>query len=528
MTTNPVALIILDGWGVCSSSIGNAISLANLKYWDYLLKNYPTFLLQASGEAVGLPYGEVGNSEVGHLTIGSGQIVLQSLNRINKSILDASFFRNEVLIKTINHVQKHNSALHLIGLLGTGGVHSYQAHLEALVKMASEYGLTKVYLHLFLDGRDTAKDKGIVFLQSLQKTLENFKCGEIASLAGRFYGMDRNNNWDRIKLSYDAIVSGQTKESFDDPLLAIRTSYAHNIFDEEFKPVVIQKDNHPVGIVNDNDAIIFFNFRADRARQLTQALVKDEFTEFIRSKKINNLFMTTFTKYQPGLTENIAFDRPEIRDTLASVISKANLEQLHLAETEKYAHVTFFFNGLHEDKFLNEKRILIPSPNVETYDLQPEMSAPLITERLLGAVNNRQFDFYVVNYANPDMVGHTGNLQAAIQAVKTVDSSLAQVIPRILEQNGTVLLTADHGNVEEIVNLKTGEIDKEHSNFPVPFLIINKSLNGRGQNLNNQTLYRQDISGVLSDIAPTVLSFLKLKPSDQMKGINLAGKFFSI
>jgi 2,3-bisphosphoglycerate-independent phosphoglycerate mutase len=526
MTTNPVALIILDGWGVCSSSIGNAISLANLKYWDYLLKNYPTFLLQASGEAVGLPYGEVGNSEVGHLTIGSGQTVLQSLNRINKAILGGSFFENEILIKSINHAKKNNSALHLIGLLGTGGVHAYQAHLEALVKMAAEYKLKKVYLHLFLDGRDTSRDKGATFLQDLQKTLKGFKCGEIASIAGRFYGMDRNNNWDRIKLSYDAIVNGKAEESFEDPLLAVRDSYAHNIFDEEFKPIVIKKEGKPIGEIQDNDAIIFFNFRADRARQLTKALTIEGFKEFSGIKKINNLSMTTFTKYQSELKADVAFGRPEINETLASVISKANLSQLHLAETEKYAHVTFFFNGLKEDKFLKEERILIPSPNVETYDLQPEMSAPQITEQLIGAVDSKKFDFYVVNYANPDMVGHTGNLQASIKAVKAVDTDLSKVIPSILKQGGTVLLTADHGNAEEIVNLKTGEIDKEHSSFPVPFLVINNALKNKTQPLSNDILHQQQISGVLSDIAPTALAFLKLRPDDEMKGINLAGKLF--
>jgi len=526
MTTNPVALIVLDGWGVCSSSIGNAISLANLKYWDYLLKNYPSFLLQASGEAVGLPYGEVGNSEVGHLTIGSGQIILQSLNRINKAILDGNFFKNKALIESIEYAQKNNSALHLIGLLGTGGVHAYQAHLEALVKLAAEYKSKKVYLHLFLDGRDTARDKGVIFLHNLQETLKNFKCGQIASLSGRFYGMDRNDNWDRIKLNYDAIVNGKAEENFEDPLLAVRNSYAHNIFDEEFKPVVIVKDGKPVGEINDNDAVIFFNFRADRARQLTNALVREDFTEFSRLKNMPNLLMTTFTEYQADLPVQIAFKRPEIHETLASVISKANLNQLHLAETEKYAHVTFFFNGLKEDKFLNEERILIPSPNVETYDLQPEMSAPLITKNLIDAVNEKKFDFYIVNYANPDMVGHTGNLQASIQAVKEVDNDLSKVIPSILKQNGTVLITADHGNAEEIVNLKTGEIDKEHSNFPVPFIIVNNALKNKTQPINNDILHQRQISGVLSDIAPTVLSFLKLRPSEHMKGINLTGRLF--
>ena len=521
MTINPVALIILDGWGICQPSIGNAISLAKLDYWDSLLENYPSFLLQASGEAVGLPYGEMGNSEVGHLTIGSGQIILQSLNRINKAILDGSFFKNEALIKAIKHVKNNNSTLHLIGLLGTGGVHSYQAHLEALVKLASEYKLRKVYLHLFLDGRDTSKNQGVVFLKNLQKALENFKCGKIASLAGRFYGMDRNNNWDRIKLSYDAIVNGISREIFEDPVLAVQNSYAHNIFDEEFKPIVIERDNKPIATINDNDAVIFFNFRADRARQLTHALVEDNFTEFNRRKNLNNLFMVTFTEYQKGLPVEIAFKRPGINETLSEIISKANLSQLHIAETEKYAHVTFFFNGLREEKLSGEERILIPSPNVETYDLKPEMSAPEITDELIKAIDSKKFDFYVVNFANPDMVGHTGNLNAAIKAVTEVSQDLSKIVPLILKYKGTAIITADHGNVEEIINLKTGEIDKEHSNFPVPFIIANNRFKNKVKPLDSEILYKQEISGVLSDIAPTILSFLKLRPSEYMKGINL-------
>ena len=522
MTTNPVALIILDGWGVSEPSIGNAVTLAKIDYWDYLLKNYPSFLLQASGAAVGLPYGEMGNSEVGHLTIGSGQIILQSLNRINKSILDNSFFSNPALIKAIKHVQNNNSALHLMGLLGTGGVHSYQAHLEGLIKIASEYKLKKVYLHLFLDGRDTSKNKGIEFIKEIQKTLQEFNCGQIASLSGRFYAMDRNNNWDRIKLVYDAMVHGQTKEKFSDSILAIQDSYAHNIFDEEFRPIIIEKDQKPIATISDNDALIFFNFRADRARQMTRALILDDFESFDRRDKIKNLLMVAFTEYEKNLPIEIAFKRPDVNQTLAEVVSQAGLKQLHIAETEKYAHVTFFFNGLKEEKFVGEERILIPSPHVRTYDQQPEMSAPEVTKNLIRAINTKQFDFYVLNFANPDMVGHTGNLSASIKALETVDKSLAEIIPLILKQNGTVLLTADHGNVEEIIDLKTGEIDKEHSSFPVPFIILNNSLQNKMGPASNQNLYQKKIAGVLSDIAPTVLYFLKLQPSEYMKGINLA------
>lgn len=522
MTTNPVALIILDGWGVSEPSIGNAITLAKVDYWDYLLKNYPGFLLQASGEAVGLPYGEMGNSEVGHLTIGSGQIILQSLNRINKSILDNSFFDNQALIEAIKHVQNNNSALHLMGLLGTGGVHSYQAHLEGLVKLASEYKLKKVYLHLFLDGRDTSKNKGLEFMKEIQKTLQEFNCGQIASLSGRFYAMDRNNNWSRIKLVYDAMVHGKTKEKFSDPILAIQDSYAHNIFDEEFSPIIIEKDQKSIATISDNDAIIFFNFRADRARQITKALILDNFEGFDRGNKIKNLFMVAFTEYEKNLPVEIAFKRPDVNQTLAEVVSQAGLKQLHIAETEKYAHVSFFFNGLKEEKLAGEERILIPSPNVETYDQKPEMSASEVTENLIQAINSNKFDFYVLNFANPDMVGHTGNLSAGIKAIEEVNQDLAKIVPLILKQNGTILITADHGNIEKIVDLKTGEINKEHSNFPVPLIIVNNSLQNKMSPVNNQNLYQRKISGVLSDIAPTALYFLKLQPSEYMKGINLA------
>lgn len=521
MTTKPVALIILDGWGVYRPSIGNAITLADVSYWRELVKSYPNFLLQASGEAVGLPYGEMGNSEVGHLTIGSGQIVLQSLNRINKKILDGEFFENKSILKAIDHVKDNKSALHFLGLLGTGGVHSYEAHLESLIKLACDKEVDKIYLHLFLDGRDTAKNKGIDFLRGLQKTLNIYGCGKIATLSGRFYGMDRNNNWERIKLSYDAIFHGSSKESFDDPILAVQSSYAKNIYDEEFKPVVIKENGNPVAQISDNDAIIFFNFRADRARQMTRAIVLDDFKEFDRGKRPDNIFMVTFTEYESGLPVEIAFKRQDIDGTLSEIVSSNGLKQLHIAETEKYAHVTFFFNGLKEEKLENEERILIPSPSVDSYDQKPEMSANEICKSLKENLSQDNFDFYVVNFANPDMVGHTGNLNASVKAVESVDNCLSQIVPIILEKDGTAIITADHGNVEEVVDLKNGEINKEHSNFPVPFLIVNNKFKGKNNGISLENMYKMQISGVLSDVAPTVLSFLDIKPGIEMKGINL-------
>ncbi len=527
MTTNPVALIILDGWGVSEPSIGNAITLAKPKYWDFLLKNYPSFLLQASGEASGLPYGEVGNSEVGHLTLGSGQIVPQSLNRINKEILNGNFFKNEVLLKVIENAKNNNSALHLIGLLGTGGVHSHQAHLESLLKLACENKLEKVFIHLFLDGRDTAKDKGVVFTKNLLRTIEIYGCGKIATISGRFYGMDRNNNWDRIKLSYDAIVHGIAKDKDEDPALAIQASYAKNIFDEEFHPLVIIKDGEPIAKVCDGDSVIFFNFRADRARQILNAFTQEDFKEFDRGEKLKNLSVVTFTEYQKGLPVEVAFRRPDINGTLSELIDNAGLSQLHIAETEKYAHVTFFFNGLKEEKYQNEERILIPSPDVETYDLLPEMSAELIKNVLIEKVNQDKFNFYVVNFANADMVGHTGNLDASIKAIEALDKNLSEIIPAFLKKNGTVILTADHGNAEEVVNLKTGEIDKEHSSYPVPCVIVSDKFKNKTKEISNEDFCQKDINGVLSDIAPTVLGLLNIKPSKQMIGIDLIKKIIT-
>lgn len=527
MITNPVALIILDGWGVSEPSIGNAITIAKPKYWDYLLRNYPSFLLQASGEASGLPYGEVGNSEVGHLTIGSGQIVLQSLNRINKEILNGNFFKNEILLNAINHTKEKNSSLHLIGLLGTGGVHSHQAHLESLIRLACENKVEKVYLHLFLDGRDTPKDKGVVFIKNLMRTMEVYNCGKIATISGRFYGMDRNNNWDRIKSSYDAIVRSVSKDRGEDPVVAIQSSYAKNIFDEEFRPFVITNNDEAIAKISDNDSVIFFNFRADRARQMLSAFIQEDFKEFDRGEKLKNLCIVTFTEYKKDLPVDIAFKRPEIANTLAQTISEAGLSQLHIAETEKYAHVTFFLNGLKEEKHEKEERILIPSPDVETYDLKPEMSAHLIKDELLSNINADKFDFYVVNFANADMVGHTGNLDASVKAVSELDNVLSELIPVLLSKDATVIITADHGNVEEVVNLKTGEIDKEHSLYPIPCIIVNEKFKNMSKEIINEEFYQKDINGVLSDIAPTVLGFLNIKPPKQMMGIDLSKKIIT-
>ncbi|NMC51814.1 2,3-bisphosphoglycerate-independent phosphoglycerate mutase [Candidatus Kuenenbacteria bacterium] len=521
MTSKPVVLIILDGWGVAAPTAGNAITNARPEYWEYLLKNYPATLLQASGEAVGLPWGKMGNSEVGHLTIGAGQIFLQSLERINREIAAGSFFENQAFLKAINHVKNNNSKLHLIGLLGDGGVHAHQGHLLALLDLASKNNLhNKTYLHLFLDGRDTAKDSGLVFVQETVETINKINCGQIASIGGRYYGMDRNNNWDRIEKAY-GVITGGTKNVSDDVIEAVKESYKKGIFDEELEPISIAQDKDNVVGVDDNDAIIFFNFRSDRARQITKAFVAEDFEGFKREKKIENLLFVGFSDYEDGLPIEVAFPKITIENTLAGAISQAGLKQLHIAETEKYAHVTFFLNGLREDPYLGEERILIPSPAVASYDEKPEMSAFLIRDQVLEKIKNEEFDFIVINFANPDMVGHTGNIKAGIEAIEVVDKCLYEIVETVVGKGGQVLITADHGNVEEMINLETRRIDKEHSNFPVPMILVKEELRGQGAQKTNSELCNMKIRGALVDIAPTILSMLGVAKPEKMIGIDL-------
>ncbi|HRY63634.1 MAG TPA: 2,3-bisphosphoglycerate-independent phosphoglycerate mutase [Patescibacteria group bacterium] len=527
MTSKPVALIILDGWGVAPPTVGNAVTSARLKYWDYLLKNYPSTLLQASGEAVGLPWGKMGNSEVGHLTLGAGQIFLQSLEKINREISTGSFFENQAFLKAVNHVKNNNSNLHLIGLLGDGGVHAHQGHLLALLDLVSKNNLhTKTYLHLFLDGRDTARDSGLEFLRETIETVNKINCAQIASLGGRYYGMDRNKNWDRIEKAYRTIT-GESEETIDNPIETLKESYRRGVFDEEFEPIAIGREGKPVVKMADNDAIIFFNFRADRARQLTQAFVADDFSGFVRNKKYNNLLFVGFSEYEKGLAMEVAFPRPEIEYPLARIISEAGMTQLHVAETEKYAHVTFFFNGLKEEPFSGEERILVPSPNVTSYDQQPEMSSSAIKDKILEGVRSEKFDFMVVNFASPDMVGHTGNLDASKLAVEAVDKCLAEITEEIVWRGGQVIITADHGNVEEIINLETKQLDKEHSNFPVPVILVKQEYLGKFPQRENNDLYNLKIRGALVDVAPTILAMLGIPKPETMIGIDLNRLFNS-
>jgi 2,3-bisphosphoglycerate-independent phosphoglycerate mutase len=519
----PVILVILDGWGVSQPFAGNAITQANTKTINTLIANYPSTTIMASGDSVGLPWGEEGNSEVGHLNLGLGRILYQDLPRINKSISDGNFYNNPVLLRALEHVKKNNSKMHFIGLISDGCVHSSVDHLYALMIFAKNANLKEYYIHAFLDGRDTSYNAGVNFIKGVERNLKKFGTGAIASISGRFYAMDRNNNWDRTAKTYSALTESIGNRS-EDAISAIEQSYKKKIYDEEFVPTVITKNGEPVSAINDNDAVIFFNYRPDRGRQLTKAFVFPEFQKFSRNKFLNNLFFATFTEYEKGLPVEIVFPPEEIKNTLGEVLSTAGLKQLRIAETEKYAHVTYFFNGGREEKSAGEDHILIPSPAVQTYDLKPEMSALEITKKLLEVIKDDKYDFILVNFANADMVGHSGNMDASIKAVETIDKCLDKIVKSVLAKDGLMIITADHGNAEIMFNMQTGQIDKEHSSNPVPFIIVSKEYVGKTfgwQNAPTADLSLVQPQGILSDVAPTVLKIFGLKKPKEMLGVSL-------
>jgi len=516
----PLVLLVLDGWGIAPSSRGNAISIARTPNMDKLMQMYPTVAVQAAGEMVGLPWAEMGNSEVGHLNIGSGKIIYQNLPLINKAISDGTFFKNERFLNAIKAVKERGGKLHIMGMVSDGGIHSSQDHLFALLEMCRDNDLKdNVFIHGFLDGRDTEKNAALGFIAKLETKMHETGVGKIASLAGRFYAMDRDNHWDRIELAYQAICNGKSRDMTDSPLKAIEVSYAKNVFDEEFYPAVITSEQgQPVATVTDNDVIFFFNFRADRARELTKAFVLPGFSKFERGAGLNGLTFVCMTEYEKNLPVKVAFEPDTVKQPVARVVADAGWNQLHIAETEKYAHVTFFFNGGGEDQYPNEDRVLIQSPRVPSYDQTPAMSVVVLADRIVQELATKKYQFVVANFANADMVGHTGNLQAAIQAVEAADTAIGKVAEAVLKMNGTLVVTADHGNAEEMVNLQTGEIIKEHSTNAVPVIMANAEL----QQMRNMfppildgDLSRLQPSGVLSDVAPTVLSLLGLPvPSD--------------
>lgn len=506
----PLALIIIDGWGYSPVREGNAIALATTPYYDELTELYPHTLLEASGSRVGLPAGVMGNSEVGHLNIGSGRVIRMDVSRVDYEIATGGFFKNEVLVAAMEGVKKRNKALHLMGLVSDGQVHSSLEHLYALLRMAKAYELTRIYIHCFLDGRDTPPSSGIDYVSMLQKKIEEIGAGKIASVVGRYYAMDRDKRWERTKRAYDLLVHGEGERNTD-PLNAIKRSYERSLTDEFMEPVVITDDNsQPIGTINEEDAVIFFNFRPDRARQLTRALAVAGFKEFPAPGRPKVHFVC-FTLYDRTFPLPIAFAPHEHQNVLAEVWAGISVRNYRLAETEKYAHVTYFFNGGVEKEYPSEHRLLVPSPKIATYDLQPEMSAFKVTDQVLRGIEDNQTDIFVVNFANPDMVGHTGKLDKTIEACQYVDTCLGWITKAIKGAGGVTIITADHGNAEQMVNPETGQPHTAHTTNPVPLHLIDEA--SRGLKLRD--------GGALEDVAPTLLGLLGITQPAEMTGRDL-------
>ena len=465
-------LMILDGFGINEKKEANAVKLANTPNIDKLMKTCPTTQIHTSGLDVGLPEGQMGNSEVGHTNIGAGRIVYQELTRITKSIEDGDFFSNPEFSKAIENCKKYNSKLHVMGLLSDGGVHSHIRHLYGILELAKRKDFENVYVHCFMDGRDTPPASGENYISSLEEKMKEKGIGKIATISGRFYAMDRDKRWNRIEKAYNALVKGEGIKATS-AISAIESSYQKEVFDEFIEPTVItNNDGEPVATIGEHDSVIFFNFRPDRAREITRALVDPEFNEFDVKKNLNLCYicMTSYDETMPNVS--IAFKKEELKNTFGEYISANGLKQLRIAETEKYAHVTFFFNGGEEKQYEGEDRILVPSPKVETYDLKPEMSAYEVTEKLVDAINSKKYDCIILNYANPDMVGHTGNLEAAIKAIEAIDECVGKVVEAVEAQNGVLIITADHGNSEQMIDYSTGEPHTAHTTNPVPLILV--------------------------------------------------------
>ncbi|WP_411170024.1 2,3-bisphosphoglycerate-independent phosphoglycerate mutase [Clostridium sp. MB05] len=504
MAKKPVMLMILDGFGIAPKSDGNAVETAKKANFDGLIEKYPHTQLQASGLHVGLPDGQMGNSEVGHLNIGAGRIIYQELTRITKEINEGGFFTNEALNLAIKNAKENNSALHLMGLLSDGGVHSHIDHLKGLLQLAKEAELQNVYVHCFMDGRDVPPSSGKEFIVELENYMKEIGVGKIATIAGRYYAMDRDNRWERVELAYNAMVLGRG-EVASSAVEAIERSYHDNKTDEFVLPAVIDSN----GMIKNKDSVIFFNFRPDRAREITRAINDKEFNGFKRETL--NLTFVTMTQYDKTLEGvNVAYRAEGINNTLGEYVSSKGLNQLRIAETEKYAHVTFFFNGGVEKENPGEDRALIASPKVATYDLKPEMSAYEVTEELINRLDQDKYDMVILNYANPDMVGHTGVMDAAVKAIEVVDECLGKIANKVLEKDGTLFITADHGNAETMIDFSTGNPFTAHTTDPVPFVWISNHTEGR-------TLQE----GKLADIAPTMLNVMGLDVPTEMTGKSL-------
>ncbi|MFT4416321.1 2,3-bisphosphoglycerate-independent phosphoglycerate mutase [Fredinandcohnia humi] len=508
MSKKPVALIILDGFGLRSEDKGNAVSQAKKPNFDRYWNQYPHATLKASGEAVGLPEGQMGNSEVGHLNIGAGRIVYQSLTRVNVAIREGEFERNETFLQAIKHVKEKGTALHLFGLLSDGGVHSHIHHLYALLKLAAAEGVDKVYIHGFLDGRDVGPQTAKVYLQELNEKINEYGVGKIATISGRYYSMDRDKRWERVEKSYRSMVYGEGP-TYKSALECVEDSYQNGIYDEFVLPsVIVKEDGSPIATIQSDDAVIFYNFRPDRAIQISNTFTNDDFRAFDRGPKHpKNLFFVCLTHFSESVDGYVAFKPTNLDNTLGEVLSQNGLKQLRIAETEKYPHVTFFMSGGREQEFPGEERILINSPKVATYDLQPEMSAYEVKDALLKEIEADKHDAIILNFANPDMVGHSGMLEPTIKAVETVDECLGAIVDAILAKGGAAIITADHGNADEVITLE-GNPMTAHTTNPVPVIVTKEGL----------TL-RED--GILGDLAPTMLDLLGVQKSAEMTGNTL-------
>ena len=506
----PLVLLILDGFGIRQERENNAIALANTPCWDSLQREFPMTALDCSGDVVGLPGDQMGNSEVGHLHIGSGRLLRQELSRVSYEIEAGIFEQNPVLCEAVDQAIKKDKALHIMGLLSTGGVHSHEDHIMAMIELAAKRGLKKIYLHAFLDGRDVPPKSADSALQLAEDTFKKIGTGRIATVSGRFYAMDRDNRWERVEVAYKAIAKGEAQYTDTSARHALADSYARNETDEFVVPTLILDEQGQAAVLDQDDSVVFMNFRADRAREISIALTSPEFDKFERGVAPHHGYYATLTEYNQAFSYPIAYPSEDVKNSIGEVVANLGMKQLRLAETEKYAHVTFFLNGGRDEPFSGEDRILVPSPKVKTYDLQPEMSAAEVTQHLVSAITGGQYDLIICNYANCDMVGHTGHLEAAIKAVETIDASLSQVVAAVQQVGGQMLITADHGNIEQMVDPTSGQAHTAHTTNLVPLVHV-----GGHQPLSE--------GGNLADLAPTMLKILNIPQPVEMTGRALLG-----
>ena len=512
MSKKPTVLMILDGYGLRDKEEGNAVAEGKTPVMDKLMAECPFVHGNASGMAVGLPEGQMGNSEVGHLNMGAGRIVYQDLTKITKAIQDGDFFENKALLAACENVKKNGSSLHLMGLVSDGGVHSHNTHIYGLLELAKRQGIEKVYVHCVLDGRDTPPESGKEYVEELVAKMQEIGVGEVATVMGRYYAMDRDNRWDRVEKAYRALVYGEGEQAASGPA-GIQTSYDKETTDEFVLPTVIMKDGAPTATVKDGDSIIFFNFRPDRAREITRTFCDDEFAGFERGERVKTTFVC-FTDYDVTIQNKlVAFVKEEITNTFGQFLAANGLKQARIAETEKYAHVTFFFNGGVEEPNEGEDRILVKSPKVATYDLKPEMSAYEVCDKLTDAIRSGKYDVIIINFANPDMVGHTGVESAAIKAIEAVDECVGKAVEAIKEVDGQMFICADHGNAEQLIDEETGEPFTAHTTNPVPFILVNADPS-----------YKLREGGCLADIAPTLIEMMGMEQPKEMTGKSLIVK----